>query len=162
LEEGAKSLAGRQKVRLCLFKDGSVTLESAPLTDPPKEATAAFAKGRVNSASPFLYHKTSRRELYTQELALVPELDEVIFVNEREEVTEGANSNVVALLDGLLLTPPLACGLLPGVFRDELLEHSVIKERVLTRHDLERAKKLYLINSVRLWRPVRLYRPGLT
>lgn len=156
LEKAAQSLAGRQKVRLCLFKDGSIRCESAPITDPAQDATAAFAKATVNSADPFLYHKTSRRGLYQQELAARPDLAEVIFLNERGEATEGATSNIVVLLDGALLTPPLASGLLPGVFRAELRARRAIKERVLTRHDLEGAKEIYLINSVRKWRRIRL------
>ena len=157
LEDTIPGLAGRarHKVRLLLFKDGSISCESAPIQDPAPESTAAFAKAAVDSTDPFLYHKTSRRELYRRELAGRPEVSEVIFVNERGEVTEGANSNIVALIEGKLLTPPLGSGLLPGTFREELLASGGIEERVLTRRDLEQAGAIYLINSVRKWRRVR-------
>jgi len=158
LEEAIAGLDGkaRHKVRLLLLRDGSISCESAPIQEPAPDATASFAKTTVDSADPFLYHKTSRRDQYASELAGRPEVSEVIFVNERGEVTEGANSNVVARVDGKLLTPPLASGLLPGTFREELLASGGIEERILTRCDLEQAEAVYLINSVRKWRQARL------
>jgi para-aminobenzoate synthetase / 4-amino-4-deoxychorismate lyase len=156
LQAFAAGLSGKEKVRLLLFRDGRITCESAPIAEPVQDAAAGFATVTVDSADPFLYHKTSRRGLYTGELARRPDLTEVIFVNERGEVTEAATSNIVVLLNGEHLTPPVASGLLPGVFRGELLALGSISERVLTREDLETAEQLYLINSVRKWRRVRL------
>jgi len=62
----------------------------------------------------------------------------------------------VARLGGELVTPPLDAGILPGVFREELLALGQIRERVITRRELEEAEDLFLINSVRQWRWVRL------
>jgi para-aminobenzoate synthetase/4-amino-4-deoxychorismate lyase len=67
-------------------------------------------------------------------------------------VTEGAISNLVARIGGELVTPPFDCGLLPGIFREELLDSGAIRERVITAAELEQAEELYLINSVRKWR----------
>jgi para-aminobenzoate synthetase / 4-amino-4-deoxychorismate lyase len=156
LERISVTATGKQKVRLLLFKDGGVSCTAAPIADATPEAAAGFATSRADSSDRFLYHKTSRRELYRKELALRPDLAEVIFMNERGEVTEGAISNIVILLDSKLLTPPVQSGLLPGVFREELLETGVISEAVLTRKDLERAQEIYAINSVRKWRKVQL------
>ena len=156
LQDFAAGRTGREKVRLLLFSDGRMSCESTPVTDPEQDATAAFAKVAVDSGDVFLYHKTSWRGAYAEGLAERPDLTEVIFVNERGEVTEGANSNIVACLDGEFLTPPINSGLLPGVFRGELLALGRIRERVLTRQNLETAEQLYLINSVRKWRRVRL------
>jgi hypothetical protein len=150
------SLSGRQKVRLLLEKDGSLNCEWAPVAAALQQASAAFANTAVDSTDPFLYHKTTWRRLYREEAAARPELSEVIFCNERGEVTEGATSNIVALIDGALLTPPVSSGLLPGVLREELLANGSIGERVLTRCELEEAEEIYLINSVRKWRRVRL------
>lgn len=54
-------------------------------------------------------------------------------------------------LNGQFVTPPLTCGLLPGVLREELLEHGEITEWTLYPDDLKRADELWLINSVRGW-----------
>jgi para-aminobenzoate synthetase/4-amino-4-deoxychorismate lyase len=62
----------------------------------------------------------------------------------------------VAKIDGEMVTPPLECGLLPGVFREELLERGEIRERVVTADQLKMAEEIHLINSVRRWRLVRL------
>ncbi|UFS72617.1 aminodeoxychorismate synthase component I [Geomonas sp. RF6] len=152
----ASTLQGSHKVRLLLHRGGGLDCTSAPVADAATDAIAAFASIPVHSRDPLLYHKTTCRPLYDEERARHPEYDELIFVNERGEITEGANSNVVALVDGELLTPPRECGLLPGVLREELLERGEIRERVLTRGDLEKAQAVYIINSVRRWRTVRL------
>ena len=49
------------------------------------------------------------------------------------------------------MTPPLACGLLPGVLREELLADGKIREQILCTEDLSRADELWLVNSVRGW-----------
>jgi len=56
-------------------------------------------------------------------------------------------------LDGQLVTPPVRCGLLPGVFRRHLLETGQIAERVVPVEDLRRATRLLAVNSVRRWMP---------
>ena len=70
-------------------------------------------------------------------------------------MTEGAVSTIVAKIGGSLVTPPLSCGLLPGVFREELLERGEITERVITADELQTAEEVWLINSVRKWRRAR-------
>jgi para-aminobenzoate synthetase / 4-amino-4-deoxychorismate lyase len=150
-------LAGRQKVRVVLFPAGGWTIDIEALSpESPDRVIASLAATRTNSRDPFLYHKTTIRDLYSKARAARPDCGEVIFVNERGEVTEGATTNVVANVDGILVTPPLHCGLLPGVFREELLCRGDILERVITVSELERAAELFLINSVREWRQARL------
>ena len=158
LEEIAKPLAGRHKVRLLLSPSGGIACEAAPIgaESERKELTVAFARRTVDSADPFLYHKTTNRSLYAEEAALRPDCADVLFMNERGEVTEGTISNIVARIGGELVTPPLACGLLPGVFREELLENGEIRERVICRKELETAEEIFLVNSVRKWRRVQL------
>jgi para-aminobenzoate synthetase/4-amino-4-deoxychorismate lyase len=76
----------------------------------------------------------------------------VLLWNERGEVTESTIANVVVEVAGGLVTPPLACGLLPGVHRAELLERGVVRERVLTLDDVRASPRVYLVNSLRgMW-----------
>ncbi|WP_136515599.1 aminodeoxychorismate synthase component I [Geomonas edaphica] len=158
LSEAATGLdrARRYKVRLLLFPDGTTSCEAAEIPESAAGLKAAFARQRVDSNDPFLYHKTSHRELYQQELSGRSGVQEVIFLNERDEITEGTNSNVVARIDGHDYTPSLSCGLLPGTLREELLARGEIKEKLLKREDLERAEAVYLVNSVRKWRKATL------
>ena len=94
-----------------------------------------------------------------------PDYDDVLLWNERGELTETTTANIVLELDGVLATPPVTCGLLPGTLRASLLRRDPLtptpnglplQERTLTPADLNRCQAIYLINSVRRWRPARL------
>ena len=66
-------------------------------------------------------------------------------------MTEGSIANLFVERDGILLTPPLSLGLLPGVLRRSLIEQGRAKEAELTVADL--AGGFWLGNAVRgLWR----------
>ncbi len=152
----SQPLAGRHKVRLLLSRRGTFNIYTEPLVADRQDTplTVAFAEARVDSGAALLYHKTTYRPLYEAETAKRPDCADVIFLNERSEVTEGTFHNVVARVAGELITPPLECGLLPGVFREELLERGEVRERVITAEQLKSAEEIYLVNSVRKWRRV--------
>ncbi len=76
-------------------------------------------------------------------------IDEMLFLNERGEITEGSRTNLFAEIDGRLLTPPLDCGLLDGCLRRELLDEGRCVEAILTLPVLERATRVFLGNSLR-------------
>ncbi|MBI1649391.1 aminodeoxychorismate synthase component I [Hyphomicrobium sulfonivorans] len=152
----------RLRVRLLLTEDGEVSVTTTPLAAAAPDATMRFAvsSSRVDSNDLFLFHKTTRRELYDrewQEYADKLGTDEVIYLNERGEIAEGSRMSVFIERDGTLLTPPLSAGLLPGTLRAELLAAGKAREAVLTLADLETADAVYLGNSVRgLLRAVRV------
>ena len=64
-------------------------------------------------------------------------------------MTEGSITNLFIERDGILLTPPLSAGLLPGTLRAELIDTGRAIEHSLTLADLESAATIYLGNSVR-------------
>jgi para-aminobenzoate synthetase / 4-amino-4-deoxychorismate lyase len=138
---------------------GHESIDSATALAPdPPAITVTLSPHRTNSADPFLRHKTTNRNFYNEELTRVRAegFDEVLFLNERGELTEGAISNLfVEILGdpagaGKLLTPPLSSGVLPGVMRRHLLEtFPEAAERALTLADLEPPNTLWLCNSVR-------------
>ena len=105
-----------------------------------------------------LLHKTTHRPLYSseRETALGEGFDEVLFVNERDEVTEGSISNVFVETGGAMVTPPVSSGILPGTFREELIAGDKCREGVLTVADLRSAHRVYVGNSVRGLVPIRL------
>jgi para-aminobenzoate synthetase / 4-amino-4-deoxychorismate lyase len=157
----------RHRVRLLLAPAGTLTLTSQPLPEDPPTAppivTVRLSPHRINSTDPFLRHKTTNRQLYDQQLAAARAdgFDEVIFLNERGELTEGAISNLFVEQSGkpdqagMLLTPPLTSGVLPGVLRRHLLEtRPATQERVLTLADLQPPNTLWLCNSLRGLRKV--------
>jgi branched-subunit amino acid aminotransferase/4-amino-4-deoxychorismate lyase len=141
--------AGRLRVRIVLSADGAIE-SSAVKIEPVAEGavwTVAVAERRFASTEPLLRHKTTRREIYETELARSG-ADEVLFLNERDEVCEGARANVFLAREGVLLTPPLSCGLLPGTLRAHFLREGRAREAVLRLADFEGAE-FYMGNSVR-------------
>jgi 4-amino-4-deoxychorismate lyase len=76
--------------------------------------------------------------------AMADGLDEVIFLNERGEVCDGSITTLFFDRGAGMRTPPLACGLLPGVLRADL----GVAEEVLRAQDLPRVR-LWVGNSLR-------------
>jgi para-aminobenzoate synthetase/4-amino-4-deoxychorismate lyase len=145
---------GPLRVRLLLPRGGEPRVETTPLAPgPAAPARVAFSARPVDSRDPFLFHKTTRREVYTTRAAERPDRDDVVLVNERGEVTESTIANVVARIGGALWTPPREAGLLAGVFRRHLLDTGEVRERTLRPDDLRSADEIYLVNSVRRWWP---------
>jgi 4-amino-4-deoxychorismate lyase/para-aminobenzoate synthetase/4-amino-4-deoxychorismate lyase len=141
--------AARLRVRIVLSADGAIESSAAQIEPVAANAvwTVAIAERRFDSGDPLLRHKTTRRELYETELARA-NADEVLFLNERDEVCEGARANVFLAREGVLLTPPLSSGLLPGTLRAHLLREGRAREAVLRLADFEGAE-FYMGNSVR-------------
>jgi len=148
----ARACAGAEaqalRVRLVLRRDGFLAAAAAPYAPEPADRIwrVAIAPARFDSRDPLLRHKTTRRALYEDALA-VSGADEVVFLNERDEICEGARTNLFVKRDGVLLTPPLGCGLLPGVFREHLLAQGRAREAVLSLADLRDV--FFLGNSLR-------------
>ncbi|HJV92639.1 MAG TPA: aminotransferase class IV, partial [Azonexus sp.] len=147
----AQPAIGNWRVRLTLAKSGEFEVQSFVL---PAEAgairRARLADVRIDSANPLRRHKTTERQVYDEALAgLAGEssIFDVVFLNERGEVVEGARSNVFVDRDGVLLTPPLSSGCLPGVLRAELLDSGRAREAVLRPEDL--ASGFWLGNALR-------------
>jgi para-aminobenzoate synthetase/4-amino-4-deoxychorismate lyase len=148
---------GDARLRLLVDPDGAVSLERAPLPPAPAEPVAvALAAEPVDRRDPALFHKTTRREPYDRRRATRPDAFDVLLRNREGEVTEGTFTNVVALLDGERVTPPLDSGLLPGVFRAHLLARGEVRERRLLPADLSRARRLWVVNALRGWIEARL------
>jgi len=141
------------KVRLLLDREGHIRISSEQLqAETGLPVPVCLARERVNSADCFLFHKTTHRALYAKTFAEAQSkgFGEVLFFNERGEVTEGAISNVFVQKGGRWLTPPVACGLLPGVERRHLLAtRAEMEECVLTEQDLRTADAVWLANAVR-------------
>jgi para-aminobenzoate synthetase/4-amino-4-deoxychorismate lyase len=137
----AQPLAGNWRVRLTLAKSGAIEVQAFELPEEPAcRRYAQMAAGRIDSTDPLRRHKTTERRLYDAALRQLPadaSIFDVIFLNERGEVAEGARSNIFVERAGRLLTPPLASGCLPGVLRAELLARGDAIEAVLQPADLQ-------------------------
>lgn len=142
------------RVRLCLMPDDRVDVITAPFQPLSTDMhwVLAVAETRLNSTDPLLRHKTTRRAIYeTARAEFTPmQADEVLLLNEKDELCEGTITSLfIDMGDDLLLTPPLECGLLKGVFRQELLQSGKAKTAILTMQDLQNAKAIFVGNSLR-------------
>ncbi len=153
----ARGLQGaRSRVRLRVDPDGTPRIDTAPI-----EAGTGFADPVLDSVptdtrTPFVRYKTGCREVYAGALARHPGAADVLLHNHRGEMTESTLANLVYRRDGVLWTPPLRAGLLPGTFRDWLLACGRVRERPLPLDELSRVEALYLANAVRGLHRIRL------
>ena len=150
------------RVRMTVSRTLDVTWEAAPLEPPPNDQPVRLelASGPVDAADPMLYHKTTLRTRYETARAECTVGDDVLLYNQRGEITETSIANVVVRVDGQLCTPPIESGLLPGVFRARLLAAGTIRERPIDLETLDRSAEIFVINSVRRWRPAVLVEAG--
>lgn len=139
------------RIRLLLTKAGNLKIESKVIKLDQEAKYVAISGYKVNPNNIFLYHKTTNRDFYNNEFLRYKSLGyfDVIFLNTKEEVTEGAISNIVIEKNGRLYTPKLSCGLLPGLYREYLLRTDKVREKTITLPDLLAADRISLCNSVR-------------
>jgi branched-chain amino acid aminotransferase len=79
--------------------------------------------------------------------------DEAIMLNNRDAVACGGRSNVFAVIDGVLTTPAIEEGALPGITRHAILtlckaEGIEVAERAITRAELRKATEIFVTNSL--------------
>jgi para-aminobenzoate synthetase/4-amino-4-deoxychorismate lyase len=151
------------RVRILFSEQGDIRAHYHRIRriDTPLEPRVTFARRATDSLDIFLYHKTTNREFYDQEYqrARRSGFFEIIFENERGEITEGGISNIFIRQGKMYYTPPISCGLLGGVYRQYFMKRNApfAREKVLHRQDLFGADAVYLTNSVRGITRVRLF-----
>ncbi len=150
----ATDASKRLRVRLLLDEDGGISATATAQPEAPADAVTRYviSDTRLNSADLFLYHKTTRRELYDREWKHYSDTlgaDEVIYLNENGELAEGSRTSIFIEREGRLETPRLDAGLLPGTLRAALIDEGRAVESRLMIEDLNAAKTIYLGNSVR-------------
>jgi para-aminobenzoate synthetase/4-amino-4-deoxychorismate lyase len=148
------------KVRLVVAGDGatSVSLDSAParFSEGPgphgNVVVLALDATPVDSRRRDLFHKTTNRAPYRIRAKRHPGADDVVLVNEQGNVTETTIANLVFLVEGEWVTPPVTDGLLAGVMRGRLIDDGIIKERSVSTAMARTADAVAVINSVQGWR----------
>ncbi|MFC0199131.1 aminotransferase class IV family protein [Paracoccus rhizosphaerae] len=128
---------GALRVRLAVDAAGHVALTHAPLPPNPPVWRVTVSPLRLRCDDPWLRIKSTRRPIYDAARAALDGADEALLLNERGEVCEGTITNVFLPRDGILLTPPLSSGLLPGVLRRSLLQNGLAREEILCPDDFD-------------------------
>ncbi len=141
------------RLRLSLDPGGALDVRAAALGALTEPVGVLLADHPTRSDDLFLRHKSSVRARYDaawQDAEAQGGFD-TLFFNERGELTEGGRSTVFVRCDGRWLTPPLGCGLLPGVMRGVLLADPAwdAREHIVTRAMLLGAEQIVLCNALR-------------
>ena len=147
--------AAPARVRVVVGPDGGVSVAQAALPPAMAEWRVRVAPERLVARDPWLRVKTTRRAAYDRARAALPEgVEEMLFCNERGEMCEGSISSLFFDIGQGLCTPPLSCGLLPGILRAEMLDQGC-QQAVLPLGALAEAK-IWVGNSLRGMIPARL------
>lgn len=145
------------RIRVELDAAGRWTISRTPLDRAPWRGRLLLSEERVSSRDVFRWHKTTNRQALDRQLARARAagFDEALFLNERDALTECAISNLFLLIQGRWTTPALASGVLPGVYRQKLLNSlEPPVERELYLEDLRAAERIVVSNALRGVRPV--------
>lgn len=144
------------RARLAVDGGGKIEVTHAPLPLNPPVWRVMVSDRRLQAGDPWLSIKSSYRPIYDSvRQALPPAVDEALLLNQVGDLCEGTITSVFLERDGVLLTPPLACGLLPGVLRESLLIQGRAHEAILRPADLEEGR-LHCGNALRGLIPAQL------
>jgi len=145
--QAATFRAGPSVVRLVLSRSGAIAIEMRPLeTEADQPVEVAIAERPVPRDDFRLRHKTSDRAFYDEARAAAGAY-EVLFRDADGFLTEGSFTSLFVEKGNMLVTPPLARGLLPGVLRARLIAEGKAKEGDLVEADL--ALPFFIGNAVR-------------
>ncbi|WP_408642907.1 aminodeoxychorismate synthase component I [Acidovorax bellezanensis] len=159
----AEHATGLWRVRLLLDARGRASAEAfacAPTALPVRLQLADQPLSDRWAHGEFVRYKTTRRAHYDAFAPTDPAFFDTLLFNEQGEITECTRGNIAALVDGRWITPPLACGLLPGVGRAIALREARVSEAVLRLADLPRVQAWAFVNSLRGWLAAELKLPA--
>ncbi len=145
------NLEEKFKLRLLLTKWGELKYSLEQIVNSKNSGKIKISDKRIDSNNVFNYFKTTNRELFNSEFKKWNNkgFDDVIFLNKKDEITEGAITNIMIKKDGIYFTPPISSGLLNGCYRGHLILEKNIIEKSLRINDLFNADEIMIFNSVR-------------
>jgi para-aminobenzoate synthetase/4-amino-4-deoxychorismate lyase len=140
---------GQYKVRWLIDKVGQLSVDVLEIKKMAEPVVCYLAKQPIAKHHLFSRYKTTYRNHYQACEVTVPRNFSTLLYNEASELTEFTIGNVVLQIKGVLYTPPVSSGCLPGIYRQTLVDKQKVTEKVLTLTDLKQAEKVYMTNSVR-------------
>lgn len=156
ISEILKSSSSESRIRVTITgnseKITNVIVSACDYSRPLTEVTLATSSQSVNERSPLRHAKTLSyaENFLLQKEAIAKKVDDVLVLNSSGVLAEASMSNVIICHEGILKTPPLESGCLPGVTRGLLMEiETSIREEVISREALAGADEVWLCNSLR-------------
>lgn len=127
----------------------SLLITTGDLRSVPDNFKLTISPFPINSRSPLAGIKSCN---YLEKIVALDEtkergFDEAIQLNERAEVTSAVMANVFWLKDGVLKTPCLATGCLPGTTREFVTENMECREVEVTLDELNKAEAIFLTSA---------------
>ena len=143
---------GLWRVRLLLNAQGQAHAETFAMDASPARVRLQLAASPlIDAQSEFVRFKTTRRAHYDAFTPTAPGVFDTVLWNEQREITESTRGNLAMLMDDRWVTPPLACGLLPGIGRALALQAGRLVEAVVRVDDVPRVRGWAFLNSLRGW-----------
>ncbi len=146
-------------LKMMLTKENMVIL-FVPITIHRKKYEKGFfidiSAVKRNKTSPLVYHKTMNYGdcILEKRKATAAGMDERLFLNTKEQVSEGTVSNAFFVREnGMICTPQVSCGLLPGILREYLCETEDVEETDIYVQRLD--QECFVTNSLMGIMPVR-------
>ena len=118
--------------------------------DYQKGFSLNISKVRRNESSIFTFHKTLNYGDNILEKRKSKKLgyDEPIFLNSKNQITEGATSNIFVVVEDKIYAPKLSCGLLNGIVRQYIISNYDVTEKEIDIEFLNNADEIFLTNSL--------------
>ena len=134
-----------EKNRLFLKREYTYTEK-----DYQKGFSLNISEVRRNESSIFTFHKTLNYGDNILEKRKSKKLgyDEPIFLNSKNQITEGATSNIFVVVEDKIYTPKLSCGLLNGIVRQYIISNYDVIESEIDLEFLDNADEIFLTNSL--------------
>ena len=140
----------------------TVVIIARPHRDPPPRVyrdgvrlvVASVLRNHPRSVDPVIKSNNLLNNVLAMQEAVRDGADEAILLNHRGELAECSQSNLFAVRDGAVLTPPLDAGLLEGVTRNLVFEVGAdvgapVREEVLRESDLSTVDELFITSTTR-------------
>ncbi|WP_018930883.1 aminodeoxychorismate synthase component I [Gracilibacillus lacisalsi] len=148
---------GCYKVRLLYHPSGKIKLDHQAINKLEQPVSTVIASEPVDKENIYLYHKTTNREIYEKfDQAKPSHILTTLLWNEQGHITEFTIGNIVVEKDGRFFTPPVSDGLLPGTYREQLIEEGILVEKSIPLAKITTYDQIWFINSVRGWLKVQL------
>lgn len=147
----------RYKIKVSINKFDKITVKATELTGSlVNAARVVISPLKIDEKNRFQYFKTTNRNVYDSELLKYQQegFDEVLFLNQQNNIAEGAITNIFLFLNDKWKTPPPSSGILNGIYRNYFMKNNSVVEEILSLSDLKKADKIILTNAVRKVRNV--------